>query len=243
MSEVTSETREPADPAAVPRLERVTGNLRGQIVSGQLAPGAKLRAEELAAGLGVSPTPVREAFQRLAGEGLITYSANRGVRVAPLTRSELLELYEIRARLEPWALERSMGNMDPEARTEIRRSLKELTRWYERGSLDRTDPGYEEAHGNFHRALIGRCDSEWLLRMVGMLSVAAMRYRNLGSGTSLEAARYEHQQLADLVLDGSTELATAALVAHLGGTQLRALEALTHAGSETPDLAPDISAA
>ncbi|MGH2939714.1 MAG: GntR family transcriptional regulator [Solirubrobacterales bacterium] len=227
--------------APVPRLERVTSDLRNQIVSGRLAPGQKLRAEELAAGLGVSPTPIREAFQRLAGEGLIAYSAQRGVRVAPLTRRELLELYEIRCQLEPWALERSIHNMDAPGRAAIKAALKDLIEWYGGDLFDRADPAYEEAHRAFHRALLAGCDSDWLLRLVEMLSAAAMRYRNLGSGTSLEAARYEHEQLAKLVLDGSTELATAALVAHLGGTQLRALQALSHGAATAQATDADIA--
>jgi len=214
--------------APIPRLERVTGAIRSQIVSGSLIPGSKLRAEELAVELGVSPTPVREAFQRLAAEGLVTYSAQRGVWVTPVSREELLQLYELRCKLEPWALERSMLNMDEAGRTAVYLALDELESWYSGPSLNRTDSGYEEAHLAFHHALIAQCDSLWLIRTVEMLSTAAMRYRHLGSAVSVSVMRYEHEQLAKLATGESVELAVAAILAHLGATQLRALEALSH---------------
>ncbi|MDO9173763.1 MAG: GntR family transcriptional regulator, partial [Actinomycetota bacterium] len=71
--------------------EFVDARLRSAILSGELAPGQKLRGEHLAAQWGVSPTPVREAFQRLAGDGLVVIEAQRGARVAAIDLVEAAE--------------------------------------------------------------------------------------------------------------------------------------------------------
>src|SRR5207253_475839 len=70
------------------------------IVSGELAPGAVLRQEQLSERFGVSRTPVREALRRLAALGLVSFIPNRGVRVRTLTREDLYEAFLVRAELE-----------------------------------------------------------------------------------------------------------------------------------------------
>ena len=65
------------------RAEWVDTQLRRAILSGEFAPGEKLRAEHLADRWGVSPTPLRETFMRLAGEGFVIIEPQRGARVAP----------------------------------------------------------------------------------------------------------------------------------------------------------------
>lgn len=75
--------------------------LREQIVSGDLADGASIVIDRIAADIGVSHTPVREAIRRLEAEGLVTYKANHGARVRGLNRSEFEELVTLRKAIEP----------------------------------------------------------------------------------------------------------------------------------------------
>lgn len=81
--------------------ERVADTLRDRILHGELEAGSRLGEAELATGLGVSRTPVREALSRLAAEGLVEISPNRGARVATWTVAELEGVFEVRASLEP----------------------------------------------------------------------------------------------------------------------------------------------
>lgn len=81
--------------------ERVADTLRDRILHGELTAGTRLGEVELAAGLGVSRTPVREALSRLAAEGLVEISPNRGARVATWTVAELEGVFDVRASLEP----------------------------------------------------------------------------------------------------------------------------------------------
>lgn len=224
------------DPAT-PHLRRVTDKLRAQIVSGELKPGDRLRADFLARQWEVSPTPLREAFQRLAAEGLVTYVSQRGVRVTETSEQELRELYELRSLLEPWAVERSTAALDEQARGEIRLRAQELDTWFEDpASFQPAHPDYERAHQAFHNSLIACCGSDWLIRLIGMLSVAATRYRNLSTPATAAAAalaRREHSDLAKLVLAGEVDQARAAQLAHLAGTQARVLK--TFARSTPPE--------
>ncbi len=82
-------------PAQPLRREQVETRLRAAIVRGELKPGERLTEDELAAWLGVSRTPVREALTRLAAFGLVDLDANRGARVALLDPDEMLDLVQV----------------------------------------------------------------------------------------------------------------------------------------------------
>lgn len=87
--------------------EAVVSQLREAIVAGELKPGALLKDSELAAQLGLSATPVREALMQLAAEGLIEIEPNRLKRVAPIDLDAMVELLEVQDRL--WALGYAWG--------------------------------------------------------------------------------------------------------------------------------------
>lgn len=219
-----------------PRIERIVDELRNGIVSGKYLPETKLRAEILAVELGVSPTPIREAFQRLTAEGLVSYSSQRGVRVSAATRQELEELYELRQVLEPWALRRSMAHATPQFKRDIRAQLKELNTWYRprKNPADLMSQEYEEVHQAFHRSLLAGCDSAWLLKITHMLSATSARYRNLANANSLrERVRDEHNNLARLVMSGDADAAATALSGHLNLTYVPVAAVLDHSAGTT----------
>lgn len=80
---------------------RVVEHLRELILDGSMLPGSRLAEVDLAARLGVSRTPVREALTRLAAEGLVDLTPNRGARVSTWTREELEAVFDLRSALEP----------------------------------------------------------------------------------------------------------------------------------------------
>ena len=86
-------------------------SLREWIVGGDLEPGEKLKDKELAAQLGVSRTPIREALRRLEDEGLIETAANRWTRVAPVTIQDAESIYPIIQKLEELALTLAFSKM------------------------------------------------------------------------------------------------------------------------------------
>lgn len=90
---------------------RIATRLRAQILSGDLAPGSRIRQEDIAARFSVSRVPVREALRLLEFEGLVTVIANSGAWVARLTLAECEEIYQMRERLEPLLLRYSAPSL------------------------------------------------------------------------------------------------------------------------------------
>lgn len=82
-------------------VDDLVENLRERIVTGALAPGVRLSQQQLAEDLQVSRTPLREALQRLATEGLVIGQANRGMVVAPVPLSDVEDAYALRLLVEP----------------------------------------------------------------------------------------------------------------------------------------------
>lgn len=88
--------------------------IREAILDGRLAPGQRLKEEELAAELGISRTPVREALLLLQAEGLVDAVPNRGAVVRSHTPEDLDDLYQLRALLEGFAARRAAASVSPE---------------------------------------------------------------------------------------------------------------------------------
>lgn len=97
----------------LPIRVRVTAILRKALMAGEYQPGEELSLTEVAAKLGVSRTPVREAFQTLAGEGLLELRMNRGAVVVGIDESTIRDHFDLRILLECEAVRRAiLDNMD-----------------------------------------------------------------------------------------------------------------------------------
>jgi DNA-binding GntR family transcriptional regulator len=103
---------------AVTKASAVYIETRSRILKGTLAPGSAVNQEALAADLGVSITPLREALRRLGMEGLIRLEARRTMIITPLTSQELDEMYAIRTELDPFAAGLAAANA-PESQLEL----------------------------------------------------------------------------------------------------------------------------
>jgi DNA-binding GntR family transcriptional regulator len=101
--------------------------LRRQILSGELREGVALRQEKIASELGVSRNPVREAFQQLSAEGLLTLVSHKGAVVSMLSAAELRETYEMRAKLEGWLIGLAVPAMGSKDLEKSERLLAELS--------------------------------------------------------------------------------------------------------------------
>lgn len=90
---------------------QITDLVRQRIISGQLPAGTPLRQEKLAAELGVSRVPLREAIRQLEAEGLVVSELHKGTVVSSLSREELEELFELRVQLETWLFSLAIPRM------------------------------------------------------------------------------------------------------------------------------------
>jgi len=100
--------------------DRVYGVLRDRLMRGGFEPGQKLKIAELAAALGTSAMPVREALNRLAAERAIESMPNRSVRVPSLSKESLRDLMEARSAIEGMAVQRAAANMDADTLATLR---------------------------------------------------------------------------------------------------------------------------
>jgi GntR family transcriptional regulator, carbon starvation induced regulator len=200
----------------ITRNEWVAARLREGILSGDLAPGARLKADALAERWSVSPTPVRESFQRLAAGGLVDIDPGRGARVAQLSPKEMVEIYSIRLLLEPLALRLSLERRTSGWEAEVRAAHDAL-----RAELEADVPDvfrFEEIHRKLHETLISRCNSPWLLRLYRTLNDQSVRYRLLSIGPRGGAAEVleEHERLIEACLaEDNVDAAAERLHAHI----------------------------
>jgi DNA-binding GntR family transcriptional regulator len=100
--------------------EHAVDALRRLIISGALRPGARVNQEDVAAELGVSVAPVREALRVLEQEGQVTYKPRRGYSVTELRMADLDEIYALRALLEGRAARHALPVLDAEALSRVR---------------------------------------------------------------------------------------------------------------------------
>ncbi|WP_228082746.1 GntR family transcriptional regulator [Streptomyces profundus] len=145
----------PVRPRSLPKRysvrAQVLAALRDALASGELAAGETYSAPLLAERYGVSATPVREAMQRLASEGVVETVPNRGFRVTGRSQRDLAEVAEVRAALEIPAL-LALGRTLPRERWEELRPLADAT---VRVALLGDRAGYADADRAFHRELLG----------------------------------------------------------------------------------------
>jgi DNA-binding GntR family transcriptional regulator len=110
-----------AAPRHLTKTELALQVLRERLGSGDLAPGARLRVEQLAGDLQMSPTPVREALRLLQADGLVDYRAHHGIVVSQASADEVRDLFRLRAVLEPLAMELAVPQLDADALARLER--------------------------------------------------------------------------------------------------------------------------
>jgi DNA-binding GntR family transcriptional regulator len=205
---------DPAAPAG-PRTslgESAYRALRARILEMTLPPGHQATEGDLAAGLGMSRTPVHEAVLRLQSEGFLQVQPRRGIRVLPIDLLGMAETYEILIALEGAAAARLASHPDAATTTAMAQATEAM-----RAALARGDrQAWAAADDRFHRALIGGCGNARLARMGqevadlaqrARLATAALRPEPLGSAD-------EHARILAALARQEPEAARAALSAH-----------------------------
>ncbi len=152
-------------PALPLRRQEAERRLRRAIARGQFAPGERLTEDELAAWLGVSRTPVREALSRLAAAGLVTLDANRGARVALLLPAEMLDLVLMSRGLVLLAQRQAAERATDEELWLIRAHHERRVAAFRAGD----DESVEEGALAFHTAILRASRNQELQRVYPMV--------------------------------------------------------------------------
>ena len=151
--------------------EEAYGKLRDWIIDGTLRPGEIVRDQEIAASLGVSRTPVREALRRLADENLVETSLNRWTRVAPVDLPGAAETYAVIEALEVLALELAFLKITPADLREMTDANRAM-----RDAVARQQPMEAvTADEAFHEVLIRRADNSVLSALLKQLKTKLRR--------------------------------------------------------------------
>jgi DNA-binding GntR family transcriptional regulator len=196
--------------------EQAADEIRQRIVFGDIALGASLSENTLAAELGVSKTPVREALLQLKNEGLVSIQPQRGSFVFDMSAPEVVQLGDLRETLELAALRLAAGH----DRTGLIEALREIIKKM-RKALDRNDAvDYRKLDAEFHRAFFDHSGNVYLLASyLGIaFRIQALRSR-LSADPMLNRSSFtDHEKLLQLVETGKIDAALSLLAKHVGGT-------------------------
>lgn len=214
-----------ADEASPSRTltEQAYERLRRDILSGDLAPGAKLGAEALKARYGVSGSTLREALTRLSAESLVTFEGQRGFRVAATSREDFADLCDVRKTIEVEALRRSIqaGDDDWEARVVAAfHRLAKVEQQFPERQAELYDQ-WEERNRAFHKALLSSCPSRWLIRIHDQLFQQAERYRRItfaSRGLTARNVHAEHRAIMEAAVARDVDAACGLAASHIART-------------------------
>jgi len=145
--------------------------VRERIVSGQVPDDAPIRQDALAAELGVSKIPLREALGRLEQDGLIVSQANRGFFVKPLSADEAYDVFELRLKIEPDSVGEAALKAGPADHAAAQTALVALN-----AAIEARGKNVGALNRSFHTALIRPSGRAVTLQMVERLQVIAERY-------------------------------------------------------------------
>jgi DNA-binding GntR family transcriptional regulator len=212
--------------------EHVLQHVRAEIVSGHSGPGKMYSVPSLAADLGVSTTPVREALLELARGGLIEPMKNRGFKVVEPTVEELHNLFDTRELVEARAAE--IVASEPREKRKAIRALTPLADAV-RTAVEKDDLyGYLESDRRFHQAFLAAAGNP-ILTEVAMGLRDKMRLHGIASRAGLErqaASVGEHYRLIDLAEAGEVDEIRSLMRHHIRTWEPIFAEAIRKGGRE-----------
>ena len=200
----------------LPAAEQAAQSLREEILSGAIPSGTRLGEADLAGRLSVSRTPIREALSRLAAEGLVEIQPNRGARVATWSAEHLREIFELRLRLEPYAVRQAVPNLGPEKLDELDDLAAEMLRTGKPGRHQNLG-AIVELNRRFHGLFIDAAGSPPLAGALRGVTHAAVVIRNFHdyAPDALQRSLHHHVEMVAAARAGAGEWTEAIMRAHL----------------------------
>jgi DNA-binding GntR family transcriptional regulator len=185
--------------------------LRDRILRGEIAGGARLVQGPLSEEMGISRIPIRDALRRLEADGLVTGDEIGRYTVVPFEVGDADEIYAIRRRLEPLAVEAAAKVMTPETLADIRSLHEELTRAVRRRQLDR----YLDLNFKFHMSIYEASGMRRLVRIIRGLWQGVPPLTPVVVEGRLKRSQREHEEILKFLAAGDAGGAAAALDRHI----------------------------
>lgn len=195
--------------------EQIFTLVRDRIISGRIPSDAPIRQDALAAELGVSKIPLREALARLEQDRLLVSHANRGFFVRPLSADEVEEVYALRLQLEPGAVGEASKVATAEDKAEAKRALEALDKAMvsnkdQVGSLNRA----------FHMSLVQPLHRPLTVQIIERLNLISERYvrKHLEPAGREDRAHKEHRAMLEFWSQGKAKEVAAMMHDHIAST-------------------------
>jgi GntR family carbon starvation induced transcriptional regulator len=202
--------------------EQIYNSIREDILSGRLSPGSRLPLADLTKRYEVGIGTLREALARLISENLVVGLGQKGLRVTPVSRDELVDITKLRCTLESSALRDAIEHGDDDWEASIIAANHRLSKFCQRhkDAPPLLLPEGAALHRAFHLVLFEACQSRWQRRLIEQLYDHSERYRRLSSikQSSQRDSDAEHRAIVDAVLARRADEATSLLVEHIQRT-------------------------
>jgi DNA-binding GntR family transcriptional regulator len=193
-----------------PNLTELTYfHIKQHILDGSLEEGARLTEDTLAAQLGISKSPVREALSRLESDGLISIESRRGAHVRRFSLKEARDLYQLRELLEVHAV--GLAKITPSFLAELEESIERIKRNLDEGNR----MAYVEEDIRFHNLIAAATANNELCRILENINQKSILCRSKTYRLSAATSRDCHDKIYLALKEGNRELAQQAMRDHI----------------------------
>lgn len=198
----------------VKTADRVYNILREKMINFDFLPGQRINELDLSKEFSVSRAPIREALNRLIGEGLVFFEAGKGFYCRKLRKREIADLYEIRLDLETSAVRAICMKADKAAIEELLIECREIKERF--SSLDKED--MVDIDEKFHMALLGLAGNDERLKIMNNINekIHFVRRISLESPERQDKFINEHLKLVEAIYQGDVKQSIALIREHLG---------------------------
>lgn len=196
--------------------------LRAAILDGRLYPGERVTLAGLAADLGMSPMPIRDALKRLSGEGLVVLTPHTDTVIAPFDLVDVQQIFVLRANLESLAARLAAKKVAPDLLGELWTLHAEMKEQMEREDYE----AFAQNNRRFHEAIFEAANNPYLRRTLGEVWTLSYRFRagyRIIPGRAA-AAYSEHHQIVLALSENDEGAAEAAMKSHVSSAGAELVE-------------------
>lgn len=205
------------------------------ILRGELQPGQRINEPDVAARLGVSRVPVREALRALESSGLVSSRKHAGVFVRTLEAKEVADLYELRSLLDGHAGQRA-AQLPAKRRAALQTLLSQQLAAMSAQAARHHVQGYYASNLAFHWAIVEAADNQMLLNtyrgIVQQLHLS--RLKNLSRDIGMQVSLDEHAQIVAALAAGDADGCRRLLAHHVSSSHTRLVQRLAEDATDTP---------
>ncbi|RHW35901.1 GntR family transcriptional regulator [Lysinibacillus yapensis] len=185
-------------------------DLKTAIINGEIEPGTQLKENEIGQQLNVSATPVREAFRRLASEGLIKIIPWRGAIVQSFNEKEMEDVYACRESLEVLVIQLAIDNIDEVGLQQLEELVDQSLE-----TIDATE--FYEINTSIHNVLLKYANNQMLEKLLSQISEIVLHDRNFSSYSLIRKQEIyqEHKDIIEAVAEKDVAKAESAIRTHI----------------------------